>query len=134
MHGAGNGVAPEAFRNREVLDTIMSKVPITMEKWSDDNAILRIQIHGPPASGKTSIMGKLHEHLAAKYSGIPVYFVRSGVLNSKKNEVVHSLASVSPCIVLLDDAHQWYNFENFWLLFKNAGKLLVFAASFGPFW
>ena len=129
-HGARNGVAPDLFHDRVAVHNIMSKIPKQHQNWTDNEAVLRIQIHGPPGSGKTSIMGKIDQLLKEKYSDTPRFFVRAAELKTRKEEVTHAISGVPTCVVLLDDAQDWYDYKDFWALFKASPRLLVFAATY----
>ena len=129
-YGSRNGVDPDLFRDRVAVGNIIRQVPENVQNWTDDAAVKRIQIHGPPASGKSSMMGKLIQLLKAKYPDTPIFFVRSGELNLRREEVVRALSGVPTCVVLLDDAQEWYDFPDFWALFKSSSRLLVFAATY----
>ena len=86
--GNQNGVNPDKFRSRACVNSILAQVPDTVEDWKLDSAKVRIQLYGPPASGKTSIMGKLDQVLRKKYSSIPVYFINGSGDYANKEKLV----------------------------------------------
>jgi hypothetical protein len=75
-HDARNGADPKIFRDRVPAAKILEMLPLSVEACSDDAAITRVLLYGPPASGKTSIMGKIYYALQERYSPLtPVYIV-----------------------------------------------------------
>ena len=128
--GGNNGVDPSLFRDRIVVGNIFSELPEKVQRWSDDDAKLRIQLHGPPGSGKTSIMGKIDRYVRQKYPDMKVFFVRGAEHKMQKDDIHQVILREEKCIVLVDDAHLWYSFDDFWALFKGAERLLIFAATY----
>lgn len=131
-HGARNGVNPELFRGRVPATNILQLLPLTVEAFQSDESITRLLLYGPPASGKTSIMGKICVTLQERYLSTPIYFVRAAELNSeeRRNEVYNFISRVTTCVVLLDDAQEWYDYPLFFGLFKATSRLLVAAATY----
>jgi hypothetical protein len=60
----------------------------------------------------------------------PVCVVGAAALEFQRKEVVAAISTVLSCVVLLDDAHEWYDFDEFFGLFKNTRRLLVAASTF----
>ena len=127
-----NGVAPDEFEGRVVATNILQVLPPTMQAARNRKAIVRVLLHGPPTSGKSSIMGHLYVNLVRRYSPARVYYVQAFALNRPqlRDAVCNAIALVENCVVLLDDAHEWYNFKDFFGLFKGTGRLLVAAATY----
>jgi len=131
LHGSRNGVDPKQFRHRVVANTILETLPLSVDNFQADQSITRILLVGPPASGKTSIMGNIYSKLKDRYSTFaPVYFVRAGELKLRRQEVTVAISHVRNCVVLLDDAQEWYDYSDFFALFKATGRLLVAAATY----
>ena len=132
MYGGRNGVNPVLFRERAVVGKIMDSLPASIANFQNDSSILRCLCYGPPGSGKTSIMGKLDEALRARFPSTPVYFVRCAELRSLRRQLTMQLAIVPTCVVLVDDAQEWYGEgdRDFFALFKNTNRLLVAAATY----
>mmetsp|Transcript_28385 Transcript_28385/g.77915 ORF Transcript_28385/g.77915 Transcript_28385/m.77915 type:complete len:595 (-) Transcript_28385:2815-4599(-) len=128
--GGKNGVDPNRFRDREVVGNMLSELPENVQSWSDDNATLRIQLSGPPGSGKTSIMGKIDQSVRQRYPDTKVLFVRGAEHKLQKDDIHQIILGEEKCVVLVDDAHLWYGLDDFWALFKGAERLLIFAATY----
>ena len=129
-YGSQNGIDPAQFRSRLCADRILAKVPDTVEDWKLNSAKTRVQLYGPPASGKTSIVGKLDQALRLRYSNIPVYYINGSADYGNKENIVSVLSTDTTFLVLLDDAQEWYDFLDFWRLFKSPQRMLIFAASY----
>jgi hypothetical protein len=129
-YGARNGIAPALFRTRAVVSKILDELPETIASFQDDSSKLRCLCYGPPGSGKTSIMGKLDEALRARFPKTPVYFVRCAELKLLRKRLTMQLAEIRTCVVLVDDAQEWYDDHDFFALFKGTNRLLVAAATF----
>lgn len=126
-----NGVAPDEFEDRIVAKNILQVLPPTME----DARNRKDNCQGAkPTSGKSSIMGHLYVNLVQRYSPTRVYYVQAFALNRPqlRDAVCNAIALVENCVVLLDDAHEWYNFKDLFGLFKGTGRLLVAAATCSP--
>jgi hypothetical protein len=89
-----NGVAPTQFRDRVPATEILGMLlPVSIETFEDDAAIARIFLLGPPASGKTSIMGKIYATAKTRYSPLtPVYYVQAGELLLRRHEVTIAIS------------------------------------------
>jgi hypothetical protein len=61
-----------------------------------------------------------------RYSPLtPVYYVRAAELRLRRQQVTIAISSVPNCVVLLDDAHLWYDDSDF---LRCSSRLLVAAA------
>ena len=130
-----NGVDPARFQARDAASNLLGSLPSTIDEFKDTYATSRALLFGPPASGKTSIMGHIYVTLKARYHPVPVYYVRAFERNSAtlRDEVHHAIANVKVCVVLLDDAHVWYDYRDFFGLFKGTGRALVAAATYSVY-
>ena len=129
----GNGVDPEAYIQRPVGTRILGLLPEDFGQVKDDKTIGRVMLWGPPASGKTSILGHIYKSLKERYSGVPVFYVNVSAyqVDTLARSVLTKVASVNKCVVLLDDAHLWYQgHEAFFGQFKNSQRILIAAATY----
>ena len=128
---AGNGVDPNSFISRPVADEILSTLP---QKWqevaSDPTATIRVLIYGSPGSGKSSILGYIHHALQKRYQGKPVFFLRAAEIKDKVKQIQGELLFQQECVVVIDDAHVWYEEEQFWALFKGTHRIFVAASTY----
>jgi replication-associated recombination protein RarA len=129
-YGAGNGVDPKNFKSRPVATDLLNKLPQTFTDIQKNEAVARVLLFGSPGSGKTSILGYIYTRLQARYPDVPVYFVRSTEFNLQKNRIIEEIGEVPECVVILDDAHNWYADENFFGLFKSTHRILLAGANY----
>mmetsp|Transcript_7900 Transcript_7900/g.16505 ORF Transcript_7900/g.16505 Transcript_7900/m.16505 type:complete len:544 (-) Transcript_7900:194-1825(-) len=131
-YGGANGINPNEYHAREAATSILEELPLTVEAFKNSEATLRVLLFGPPASGKTSMIGNIYVTLQERYPFTPVYYVNAFARNGAywRNEIYNAIARVEICVVLLDDAQEWYGFRDFFGLFKGTGRLLVAAATY----
>jgi GTPase SAR1 family protein len=130
--GSGNGADPAKFYPRPVTADILGKLPVTFQDVKHDDSVSRILLHGPPGSGKTSIVGVIDKEIRERYEGnnICVFVVRCLEYKSRREEIHNALQEIDECVVILDDAQEWYEFKDLFGLFKNTNRILVAAATF----
>ena len=130
VYGSRNGVSKQEFWDRVPLAEILGMLPENVDTFQDDAGKKRVLLFGPPGSGKTSIMGRIDEALRDKYRDTPVFYVRAGENIVRRTEVTKAIISIPTCVVLLDDAQDWYEYYDFFKLFKSTNRLLVAAATY----
>jgi replication-associated recombination protein RarA len=113
-----------------VATDVLNKLPRTFSDIQKDKTVARVLLHGSPGSGKTSILGHIYTRLQARYQDVPVYFVRSTEFNLQRNRIIEEIGEIPECVVILDDAHNWYADENFFGLFKSTHRILVAGANY----
>jgi chromosomal replication initiation ATPase DnaA len=123
-------VDPKNFRPMPVATDVLNKLPRTFSDIQKDKAVARVLLHGSPGSGKTSILGYIYTRLQARYPDVPVYYVRSTEFNLQRNRIIEEIGEIPECVVILDDAHNWYADENFFGLFKSTHRILVAGANY----
>jgi hypothetical protein len=80
-YGGGNGIDPDEFHARDAAISILEELPSTVEAFKSSKAKLRALLFGPPASGKSSIMGNIYVTLKERYHPTPVYYVQAYARN-----------------------------------------------------
>ena len=131
VYGGRNGVDPSSFIPREVAAEILDALPRTFAEANQDTSILRVLLHGSPGSGKTSILGHIFEQLNKRYRGqAQVFYVNGSKLSQSKEALRAALVYVRQGVVLLDDAHLWYESDSFFQVFKGSEFILVAAATY----
>lgn len=125
-YGGGNGIDPDEFHARDAASSILEELPSTVESFRSSKAKLRAILFGPPASGKSSIMGNIYVTLKERYRPTPVYYVQAYARNgvALRDEIYNAIAKVAVCVVLLDDAQEWYDFRDFLVCLREQAVFL----------
>jgi hypothetical protein len=63
-----------------------------------------------------------------KYSSVPVYYINANTQMRHKDAIVTALYMVATFLVLLEDAQEWYELEDFLRLLKTSSHMLIFSA------
>jgi hypothetical protein len=126
--GFRNGLDPAKFHSRPVTADILGRLPLTFEDVKRNDSVTRILLHGSPGSGKTLILGIIDKELR-EYRGKGVFVVRCLENKSRWREIHDALWQIDECVVILDDAQEWYEFKGFFGLFKNTHRILVAAGA-----
>jgi hypothetical protein len=126
----GSGVDPKFCFNRVAANEILAKIPRHFDDLKN-HCGLGVVLHGPPGSGKSSMLGVIDQELRKLYggSGENVLFVRGSNCQAEREETYRALLDVPQCVVLLDDAEAWFGHDEFWALFRCKPRIFVAATT-----